>query len=98
MLYSVIPAREALHVPDGIMMIEAAVIPETYVTVWANRLEVGQVHPGDFVLIPGRTCGVSTVALLRGASGIAALATAGSKATGLPRSTELRSTIGKSTL
>lgn len=77
--YCLLPATQALPVPDGLSLIEAAALPETYFTVWANLFDTGGVKRGDTVLIHGGTSGIGTTALaLCRAFGVTALATAGS--------------------
>ena len=79
--YCVVPASQALPIPEGVEMIQAAAIPETFFTVWANLFELGQACEGSTVLIHGGTSGIGTTALmLCKALGIKAFATAGSEA------------------
>jgi putative PIG3 family NAD(P)H quinone oxidoreductase len=79
--YCVVPATQALPIPEGVEMIQAAAIPETFFTVWANLFELGQAREGSTVLIHGGTSGIGTTALmLCKALGIKAFATAGSEA------------------
>jgi putative PIG3 family NAD(P)H quinone oxidoreductase len=78
--YCVVPATQALPIPEGVEMIQAAAIPETFFTVWANLFELGQAREGATVLIHGGTSGIGTTALmLCKAFGIKAFATAGSE-------------------
>lgn len=77
--YCVVPATQALHIPQGVDMIQAAAIPETFFTVWANLFQLGQAKAGETVLIHGGTSGIGTTALmLCKALGIKAFSTAGS--------------------
>lgn len=79
--YCAVPAGQTLPVPDGMDMICAAAIPETFFTVWANLFEMGNARKGDRVLIHGGTSGIgSTALLLCQELGIQAFATAGSEA------------------
>jgi putative PIG3 family NAD(P)H quinone oxidoreductase len=79
--YCAVPASQALPIPEGVEMIQAAAIPETFFTVWANLFELGQAREGSTVLIHGGTSGIGTTALmLCNALGIKAFATAGSEA------------------
>ena len=79
--YCVVAATQVLPIPDGVDMIQAAAIAETFFTVWANLFELGQAKKGDTVLIHGGTSGIGTTALmLCKALGIKAFATAGSAA------------------
>lgn len=77
--YCTVPATQTLPIPQGVDMIHAAAIPETFFTVWANLFELGQAREGATVLIHGGTSGIGTTALmLCKALGIRAFATAGS--------------------
>ncbi|MEQ8798162.1 MAG: NAD(P)H-quinone oxidoreductase [Salinisphaeraceae bacterium] len=76
--YCLLPATQALPIPDGLSLIEAAALPETHFTVWANLFDTGGVKRGNTVLIHGGTSGIGTTALaLCRAFGVTALATAG---------------------
>ncbi|MFI4890115.1 MAG: NAD(P)H-quinone oxidoreductase [Steroidobacterales bacterium] len=76
--YAVAAAPLCLPVPDGLTMIEAAAIPETYFTVWTNLFERGACKAGDVVLIHGGTSGIGTTAIqLASAWGARVFATAG---------------------
>jgi NADPH2:quinone reductase len=78
--YCVVPASQALPIPDGLDWIQAAAIPETFYTVWANLFEMGGARKGQRVLIHGGTSGIGTTALMLCREfGIEAFATAGSE-------------------
>jgi NADPH:quinone reductase len=77
--YAVAAAPLCLPVPDGISMVEAAAIPETFFTVWTNLFDRGRCQAGDTVLIHGGTSGIGTTAIqLAAAWGARVFATAGS--------------------
>jgi putative PIG3 family NAD(P)H quinone oxidoreductase len=77
--YAMAAAPLCLPVPDGVTMIEAAAIPETYFTVWTNLFQRGGCKSGDTVLIHGGTSGIGTTAIqLASAWGARVYATAGS--------------------
>jgi NADPH:quinone reductase len=77
--YAIAAAPLCLPVPDGVTMIEAAAIPETYFTVWTNLFQRGGCKNGDIVLIHGGTSGIGTTAIqLASAFGARVYATAGS--------------------
>lgn len=77
--YAVAAAPLCLPVPDGISMVEAAAIPETFFTVWTNLFDRGRCKAGDTVLIHGGTSGIGTTAIqLAAACGARVFATAGS--------------------
>ncbi|WP_395606959.1 NAD(P)H-quinone oxidoreductase [Pseudomonas sp. B22129] len=78
--YCAVPASQALPVPHGMEWIQAAAIPETFFTVWANLFGIGGAHKGQRVLIHGGTSGIGTTALMLCREfGIEAFATAGSE-------------------
>ncbi len=78
--YCAVPASQALPVPEGMDWIQAAAIPETFFTVWANLFGIGGAHNGQRVLIHGGTSGIGTTALMLCREfGIQAFATAGSE-------------------
>ncbi len=77
--YAVAAAPLCLPIPDGLNLIEAAALPETYFTVWTNLFERGGCKSGDSVLIHGGTSGIGTTAIqLARAWGARVFATAGS--------------------
>jgi NADPH:quinone reductase len=79
--YCVAPVGQTLPIPDGMDAVQAAAIPETFFTVWANLFRIGRAAKGDRVLIHGGTSGIGTTALMLCREfGIQAFATAGSEA------------------
>ena len=69
----------ALPVPDGLSLIEAAAIPETFFTVWHNVFERGRLQAGETLLVHGGSSGIGTAAIqLAKAFGARVIATAGS--------------------
>ena len=77
--YAVAAAPLCMPIPAGLTMVEAAAIPETYMTVWTNLFERGAVKAGETVLIHGGTSGIGTTAIqLAAAWGARVFATAGS--------------------
>lgn len=69
----------ALPVPRGFAITEAAAIPETYFTVWHNVFERGALRPGETLLVHGGSSGIGTTAIqLATAFGSRVIATAGS--------------------
>ncbi len=70
----------ALPVPEGLGMMEAAALPETFFTVWANLFQRGGLKSGETVLIHGGTSGIGTTAImLAKAFGASVMTTAGSE-------------------
>src|SRR5690606_4705902 len=53
----------ALPVPRGFAITEAAAIPETYFTVWHNVFERGALRPGETLLVHGGSSGIGTTAI-----------------------------------
>ncbi len=79
--YVATPEPQALPIPAGLSMIEAAALPETFFTVWANVFDHGRLARGETLLVHGGTSGIGTTAIQLGhAFGATVLATAGSPA------------------
>ena len=77
--YCVVPQSQTLHIPKNVSFVEAAAIPETFFTVWANVFQMGKAKAGEVVLVHGGTSGIGTTALmLCKALGIKTFATVGS--------------------
>lgn len=77
--YVAVPAAQCLPWPDGFSAVEAASLPETYFTVWANLFDLGRLAPGESVLVHGGTSGIGVAAIqLAAAFGAKVYATAGS--------------------
>ena len=77
--YAVVHEDNALPVPAGFSMEEAAGIPETFFTVWTNVFDRGGLAPGETLLIHGGSSGIGTTAImLAKALGSTVVVTAGS--------------------
>lgn len=77
--YCVVPESQTLNIPAGLSYVQAAAIPETFFTVWANVFQMGKAKAGETVLIHGGTSGIGTTALmLCNALGLKTFATVGS--------------------
>src|SRR5579872_6524710 len=77
--YAIAAAPLCMPIPKGLSMVEAAAIPETFMTVWTNLFERGGCKAGDNVLIHGGTSGIGTAAIQMAAAwGARVYATAGS--------------------
>lgn len=61
--YCLVPSPQALEIPQGLSMIEAAAIPETFFTVWHNVFERGRLRPGESLLVHGGASGIGTAAI-----------------------------------
>ncbi|MFD2643649.1 NAD(P)H-quinone oxidoreductase [Pseudomonas japonica] len=62
--YAVADERTTLQLPQGLSMIEAAALPETFMTVWVNLFQRGQFKAGESVLIHGGASGIGTTATM----------------------------------
>jgi NADPH2:quinone reductase len=77
--YARVHAGNALPIPAGLTMIEAAAIPETFFTVWTNVFDSGGLKAGETLLVHGGTSGIGVTAImLAKAFGATVVATAGS--------------------
>ncbi len=77
--YCLAPADQALPIPRGLSAVEAAAIPETFFTVWANVFDRCHLAPGESLLVHGGASGIGTTAImLATALGSRVFATAGS--------------------
>ncbi len=61
--YAVADAGSCLDVPDGLSDEEAAVIPETFFTVWHNVFQRGGLAAGETLLVHGGSSGIGTTAI-----------------------------------
>ncbi|WP_429220704.1 NAD(P)H-quinone oxidoreductase [Aeromonas veronii] len=62
--YSVAHQSNVLPLPPGLSFVEAAALPETFMTVWSNMFERGQFKKGDIILIHGGASGIGTTATM----------------------------------
>ncbi|MGH8764364.1 MAG: NAD(P)H-quinone oxidoreductase [Burkholderiales bacterium] len=77
--YCVTPEVQALPVPKGLSMLEAASLPETFFTVYSNVYERGRLAPGESLLVQGGSSGIGVTAIqMAAALGNRVFATAGS--------------------
>ena len=61
--YCIAPIEQTLPIPKGLSYIEAAAIPETFFTVWANVFDKGKLKQNDTILIHGGASGIGTTAI-----------------------------------
>ena len=61
--YCAAPIKQTLPIPKGLSFIEAAAIPETFFTVWANVFDRGNLKINDKILIHGGASGIGTTAI-----------------------------------
>jgi NADPH2:quinone reductase len=70
-------ARHALPIPRGLTAIEAAALPETVFTVYANVFEGETLKDGETLMVHGATSGIGVTAIQMGkAAGATVIATA----------------------
>ncbi len=61
--YALAHESNALPVPQGLSLIEAAAIPETFFTVWTNVFDRGGLKAGEWLLVHGGASGIGTTAI-----------------------------------
>src|SRR5438046_4507552 len=61
--YCVAPEEQALPVPKGLSLVEAASLPETFFTVWSNVYDRGRLVRGETLLVQGGTSGIGVSAI-----------------------------------
>jgi len=58
------PAVQCLPAPPSLTLEQAAVLPETFFTVWYNVFERARLTPGETLLVHGGASGIGTTAIL----------------------------------
>jgi len=77
--YVAAPALQCLPVPPGMRFEEAATLPETWFTVWANLIDLAGARNGESLLVHGGTSGIGTTAIdLARVMGLSIIVTCGS--------------------
>jgi NADPH2:quinone reductase len=77
--YCAIPAGQCLPVPDNLLLVEAASLPETFFTVWSNVFDRGKLQKGETLLVHGGSSGIGVAAIqMAKALGSTVYVTAGS--------------------
>ncbi len=77
--YCTAPVPQCLPIPDGLSLIEASCLPETFFTVWTNVFDRGGLRAGETFLVHGGSSGIGTTAIqMAKAFGARVFATAGS--------------------
>ncbi|MBI3708865.1 MAG: NAD(P)H-quinone oxidoreductase [Proteobacteria bacterium] len=61
--YAVAPAPQCLPVPNRLTLIEAAGLPETFMTVWTNVFQRAALKPGESFVVHGGASGIGTTAI-----------------------------------
>ncbi len=78
--YATVDAGSCLPVPEDLPLEEAAGLPETFFTVWANVYDDAALKPGETLLVHGGTSGIGVTAIIMAkALGSKVIATAGSR-------------------
>lgn len=76
--YCAVPAGQCLPVPQGVSLADAAGIPESWFTVWANVFQRAGLKAGDWLLVHGGASGIGSAAIQLGrAFGAMVVVTAG---------------------
>jgi putative PIG3 family NAD(P)H quinone oxidoreductase len=79
--FSVAPEAQCMAVPQGVSLVDAAGLPETFCTVWLNIVERAQLKTGEVLLVQGGSSGIGvTATMLAKALGATVIVTAGSDA------------------
>ena len=77
--YCVAPLKQCLPVPEGLTLLEAASLPETFFTVWSNVFDRAKLASGETLLVQGGSSGIGVAAIqIAVALGHRVFATAGS--------------------
>jgi putative PIG3 family NAD(P)H quinone oxidoreductase len=75
--FAVCDARHALPIPDDLDFVQAAGLPETVFTVYANVFEHGTLKAGETLIVHGATSGIGVAAVqMAKAAGARVIATA----------------------
>lgn len=76
--YCVVPEVQALPVPKGLSLTEAASLPETFFTVYSNVFDRGGLKAGESFLVQGGSSGIGVTAIqMAAALGARVFTTAG---------------------
>ncbi|MTJ80492.1 MAG: alcohol dehydrogenase catalytic domain-containing protein, partial [Telmatospirillum sp.] len=62
--YAVADESVVMKLPAGLTLVEAAAMPETFMTVWQNLIQNGRFRAGESLLIHGGASGIGTVATM----------------------------------
>ncbi|WP_114750350.1 NAD(P)H-quinone oxidoreductase [Pleomorphovibrio marinus] len=58
-----VPEEQCLVIPEGVSVLEAAALPETFFTVWNNVFDIGKFRAGERVLVHGGSSGIGVAAI-----------------------------------
>jgi len=77
--YATAQAGACLPIPEGLTLVEAASLPETFFTVWSNLFDRARLKSGESLLVHGGTSGIGVTAIqMASRLGVRVIATAGS--------------------
>lgn len=62
--FCLVPAAQLLPRPAALDFVQAAAVPETFFTVWANLFMMGRARAGETLLVHGGTSGIGMTALM----------------------------------
>ena len=62
--FCLVPAGQLLPKPPALDFVQAAAVPETFFTVWANLFMTGRARAGETLLVHGGTSGIGMTALM----------------------------------
>ncbi|KQX38023.1 NAD(P)H-quinone oxidoreductase [Devosia sp. Root436] len=79
--YCVVPAVQCMPVPGGLSFIEAASLPEVFMTAWNNLVWLARLQHGETLLVHGGTSGVGLAGIQIASQlcGVKVFATAGTE-------------------
>jgi putative PIG3 family NAD(P)H quinone oxidoreductase len=58
-----VPEGQALPIPKGFSMLQAAALPENFFTVWTNVFQRGKLQSGESILVHGGSSGIGLTAI-----------------------------------
>ena len=61
--YCCVPEGQALPIPQGFDLLQAAALPENFFTVWTNVFERGRLQKGERFLVHGGSSGIGLTAI-----------------------------------
>jgi NADPH2:quinone reductase len=61
--YCLASASHCLPIPEGLSLVQAAALPETFFTVWSNIFDRAHLLPTDTLLVHGGSSGIGTTAI-----------------------------------
>ncbi|RLV57346.1 NAD(P)H-quinone oxidoreductase [Aeromicrobium phragmitis] len=61
--YVAVPIGQIAPVPEGVDLVTAGGLMETFATVWSNVFMIGRLQPGETLLVHGGSSGIGTTAI-----------------------------------